>query len=52
MSVTTNDVQLWDSKCACKLSYFCVHDKSANAGTTLLGVLMWIKVKPPTSIKV
>ena len=47
MSVTKSKLQLWDSKCAYKLCYLYVHDKSANAGTTLLGVLMWSIVKPP-----
>ena len=52
MSVTKSKLMLWDYKCAYQLCYLCVHDKSANAGTTLLGVLMWIIVKPPTLIKV
>jgi hypothetical protein len=51
-SVTKPKLQLWDSKCAYQLCYLCVHNKSADAGTTLLGVLMWSKVKPPTLIKV
>ena len=52
MGVTTSKLKLWDSKCAYQLCYLCVHDKSANAGTTLFGFLMWIKVKNPTLIKV
>ena len=37
MSVTKSKLQLWDSKCAYQLCYLYVHDKSANAGTTLFG---------------
>ena len=37
LSVTKSRLQLWDSKCAYRLSYLYVHDKSANAGTTLFG---------------
>ena len=37
MSVTKSKLQLWDSKCAYQLRYLYVHDKSANAGTTLFG---------------
>ena len=37
MSVTKSKLKLWDYKCAYQLCYLCVHDKSANAGTTLFG---------------
>jgi hypothetical protein len=37
MSVTKSKLKLWDFKCAYQLCYLYVHDKSANAGTTLLG---------------
>ena len=37
MSVTKSKLMLWDYKCAYQLCYLCVHDKSANAGTTLFG---------------
>ena len=47
MSVTKSKLQLWENVFAYQLCYLCVHDKSANAGTTLLGVLMCSKVKPP-----
>ena len=37
MSETKSKLQLWENIFAYQLCYLCVHDKSANAGTTLFG---------------